>query len=30
MSTKQDKSVFQDRATLDDLNEDAKVMMGFE
>ena len=30
MPTKQDESDFQDRATLDDLNEDAKVMMGFE
>ena len=30
MPTKQNESDFQDRATLDDLNEDAKVMMGFE
>jgi len=30
MPTKQDERNFQDRATLDDLNEDAKVMMGFE
>ena len=30
MPTKQDESDFQDRATLDDLNDNAKVMMGFE
>ena len=30
MPTKQDERNFQDRATLDDLNEDAKIMMGFE
>ena len=30
MPTRQDESDFQDRATLDDLNDDAKVMMGFE
>ena len=30
MSNIQCESDFQDRATLDDLNDDAKVMMGFE
>ena len=30
MSNVQCESDFQDRATLDDLNNDAKVMMGFD